>query len=488
MLTFSMRLSIVGWEKQSLLRTEQQKKWRNNMKFLRYLLPAAALAVSFSATSAFAAYPAPATDSFHIGTDQRDFEAVQEFVNSKRTIPLEEKDCNLSISGDIRFAWAHIVENLNHHRLRGHNGFACENPVNGEVSFNDEDPDCLPFSTSAFAVEFNLYFDYVCDRSWGVAWLQFEEDAGVQPSDKFNTQDRQGLFGSGTFGCLALRKAYMGYNICADGCSRFDVELGRRPLYTVFDSRIQFQANADGLLLNYARYLDCWGDFYVKAMGFVVDERVNHYAYIVETGLLDIGQCGLDLRYSFTDWKSLLRHDQNRAHVNDPHGAKFRISQFTASYGFNADYLCMPAKIYGAFLVNHTPSRSFNVPSAPDDRRGSQRLKSSEKYAWYIGMIVGEVCREGDWSFDFNYQYVQALAIPDVDVSGIGRSGSNLLGGTTTANGLGFTNYKGWRFEGLYALTDNLSLDTIFEFSSQIKSIVGKHSYSKFEIQAIYAF
>ena len=47
-------------------------------------------------------------------------------------------------------------------------------------------------------------------------------------------------------------KAYMGYNICASGCTRIDVELGRRPLWTVFDSRIQFGSRFDGLLLRYS--------------------------------------------------------------------------------------------------------------------------------------------------------------------------------------------------------------------------------------------
>ncbi len=50
-------------------------------------------------------------------------------------------------------------------------------------------------------------------------------------------------------------------------------------------------------------------------------------------------------------------------------------------------------------------------------------------------------------------------------------------------------NYRGWRFEGLYALTDNLTIDTKLEFSRALKkSIGGPHHYSNFEIEAIYAF
>jgi len=277
----------------------------------------------------------------------------------------------------------------------------------------------------------------------------------------------------------------MGYNVCADGCSRFDIELGRRPLYTVFDSRVQFQNRFDGLLLKYYRNFDCWGDFYWYVGAFVVDERAEHFAWITEVGLTNIYDCGIDFRYSYIDWKSLVRHDQNRCGTRNPLGFDYQVSQWTLSYQFNPEYLCQPTKLYGAFLWNsaaHKVDRSiFGETSVAGDR-------FSANIAWYAGFIIGEVCREGDWSLDINYQYVELFAIPDADAGGIG-GGTNLLGQTATSAGRGFTNYKGWRFEGLYALTDNLSLDASFEFSQQINArVAGKHSYNKFELSAIYAF
>jgi hypothetical protein len=63
----------------------------------------------------------------------------------------------------------------------------------------------------------------------------------------------------------------------------------------------------------------------------------------------------------------------------------------------------------------------------------------------------------------------------DESVTGIGARGN--------------TNYKGWKFEGLYALTDNFTIDSIIEFSKAYKKkIGGSHSYSKFELETIYAF
>ena len=453
------------------------------MRFLRYLLPVAVFAVGF-ASSAFADCR---RESYNHAYRTRDFEAVQEYVNSKRTIPLEEKACNLAISGDIRFEWAHLTESVACQKLRGQSGIGRQNCTFTQTGTSNAGINCLPqiidgvpFGNNEFDVEFNLYFDYVCDRSWGVAWLQFNNDAGTERHFRTCCDDPQGLFGSGCCDGLCLKKAYFGYNLFADGCSRLDVEIGRRPLYNVFDSRVQFNSRFDGILVRYGRGLDCWGDFYWNLGAFVVDERSDYYAYVTEAGLLNIYDSGLDFKYSYIDWLSLLSHKKNRCFFPNPQGSKYRISQFTLEYEINPEYLCMPAKFYGAYLINTAASKHPNFTDLcgtvhPIEHRNNQ--------AWYVGFIVGEVCREGDWSIDVNYQYVEAFAIPQVDVSGIG-SKNNTLGLP-----LGFTNYQGARIEGLYALTDNLTLDSWFEYSQQIKRVFyGKHKYTAFVLQGIYAF
>ena len=53
----------------------------------------------------------------------------------------------------------------------------------------------------------------------------------------------------------------------------------------------------------------------------------------------------------------------------------------------------------------------------------------------------------------------------------------------------GNANYKGWRVEALYALTDNLTLNTCIEASREIsRSLGGRHRHSMFHLEAIYAF
>lgn len=461
------------------------------MRLLRFLTPLIFFTLGLTNSFLIGAdncFLQPA-DSFHQTGKTRDFEAVQEFVNSKRTIPLEEKECNLAIAADVRVDWAHITERVNGLALRGREGVARQNEITGIVTpTNGFTPASgIPFSTSDFAIEFNLYFDYVCDRAWAVAWLDFYEAAGIDGVNKLTTVDPQGLFGSGCCRDLCLRKAYIGYNLYLDGCHRIDVELGRRPLYSIFDSRVQFQNRFDGLLLRFSRQLDCCGDFYWNLGAFVVDERANHYSWVTELGVLNICGYGIDIKYSYIDWQSLLR--RNRAFVNNPSGADFRVSQWTLAYNFFVDYFCMPAKVYGAVLWNSAAKnpnklRPNGMPIIPNAATSQKK-----NIAWYAGFIIGEVCHEGDWALDVNYQVVGAQAIPGTDVGGIGSKGANLLNDALYANGRDFTNYKGLRVEFLYAITDNLSLDSIFEFFTQeTKNIGGSHSYSKFEMEAIYAF
>jgi hypothetical protein len=488
------------------------------MKFINALL-LAAIAFGMLSSPVFATLDQDGS-RFLEELNERDFDSLRDFINTKRTIDVAEKASNLTISGDVRTEWRHLDESCNGNRIRGHDRF---------------DPHHhLPISRNDFDIEFNLRFDYVCDRAWAVAHLQFDNSAGVddnghpcefkdndkpkhkrkhhgkkskckdkdrdclcgkdrhcgdKSSDHLCKADPKGYHGSGFCDDLCLKKAYWGYNICCDGASRLDIEVGRRNLYNAFDSKIQFLSRFDGILLSYSTCFECMADFYVKGAAFVVDERVNHFAYAAEIGLINICDIGLDFKYSIIDW---LKNGKNRCCERDPKGFKFIISQWTLCYRFNPDWLCnKTTRVYGAFLWNHNGKRHIckRDHCKADQSEGPHHSHSkNENLGWYLGFTVGEVVQENDWSLDVQYQVVQAFAIPDNDLSGIGR-GNVLKESITTCAHRGNTNFSGWRIEGLYALTDNLTIDSILEWSRHFdKSIGGRHRYSKFEVEAIYAF
>lgn len=458
------------------------------MKLLKYLLSLVFLAGCCLSTQVFA--DEQDGTRFDEELNERDFAALRDFLKAKRALDVDEHCSNLTISGDVRSEYRHINESCCGERLRG--GDATDVTGRKPVSQND------------FDIEFNLYFNYVYERTWAIAHVRYDNSAGVDDNghscvdNDFEDNeacnicckekarrcegDPEGYHGSGACDDLCLKKAYMGYNFYESECSRFDVELGRRGnLYNVFDSNIQFLSRFDGILLKYDTSCECFADMYLHTAGFVVDERVNHFAWIAEVGFLDIFDSDVDFKYSFIDWE---KHGKNRCFARDPKGFRFLNSQFTLAYNMNPKLIGVPVKLYGAFLINHAANKIFE-----DDRDdGLPGHRTRANIGWYVGVLFGKVREEGDWALEIQYQYVGAQAMPDDDAGGICR-GNVLDESFTTCSRRGNTNYKGFKIEGLYAVTDNITLDSIIEWSRAAnKHIGGSHNYSKFELEAIYAF
>lgn len=443
----------------------------NYMRILKSLLLTLALVSGFAgAEKAFGAHHEEDIARFDNQLSTRDWRELYDFLNTKRTMNISEKASNLTVAGDVRVDWWHTREK-----------------EELECGFDDMfwHPGRVHVPRNFFDIEFNLYFDYVCDRAWGVVQVAFDERAGAFTRQCFNDDDCDCDQGHGFSqghhrhkhkhrfrNCIFLKKAYMGYNLCCTGDTRLDIELGRRQLYQVFDSEVQFLSRFDGLLMRYTSRWDCFADWYLYVGGFLLEEGKDHFGYVAELGLLNICDLGLDLEYSFIDW--------NRVRLNtfceeSTVRGKFQVSQFTGHYHFDPEIVCMPADIYGAFLWNHNPNRNRFT-------HGKRK-----NLGWYAGITLGEVIKCGDWAVDAQYQYVQAQVIPDRDVSGIGRRGNFF--DDNRAIGRGNTNYKGWRVMGMYALTDNLTVFCSIEASREIdKKIEGNHRFSQVEIETIYAF
>lgn len=479
--------------------------------------------------------------SFGRQLNTRDDQPVREFVESKENIDVREKAQNLEISGDVRFEWRSIREKG---VVLFVNPYSVSYNDSGQISKSDfhqnyralrggdhVDIRGIPLSTNDFDVEFNLKFKYTYKDAWASAHLQFDNPAGIRGrNDCFGTfavfnrdgsevedfvsrDSRFALKGSGEGSLITLKRAYIGYNILADGKHRLDIEMGRRKLNDVFDSEVEFTNRFDGILLKYAAAVEDVFDWYWNTGVFVIDERVNHFGWVTEIGLLDIYETGLDVKYSFIDWE---KRGKNRCFIHNPLGARFQNSQISLSYTFSPVTIKdnkgkdkdLPVELYGGFLVNHAAKKTVFT---------NWKRKN---LAWYAGVYIGNVDQKGDWSVDIEYVVVQAFAVPEYDVGSIGRGNildENLLDildesfpcntGTPyygdsylsssfpSSNIVGYfprrgnTNFIGWRFEFLYAITDNFSIDAIYEFSrEEDRDIGGPHYYADFEIEAIYAF
>lgn len=493
------------------------------MKFFKYLTLLAAGLISINAFG-------QQETNFERRMDSRDETAVREFVESKENIDVREKASNLEISGDVRFVWQNKHE-------KGIVLFVDEassasdivKPIpNSHIKSqyrnlrgNDYvDRFGVPISNNDFNVKFNLKLKYDFDKTWAMAHVQFNNLAGVSTIQdcrgKFPVFNRSGdevveeidlnrRFegkGSGVGAGINLRRAYIGHNLYADGKHRLDLQIGRRQLDDIFMSEIQFDNYFDGILFEYASEIDKFSDWYVSLGGFVVDQRVDHFAWAVEVGFLSIFDSKWDVRYSFIDWR---KKSINRCFIYDPEGTKYQISQFTLAYQITPKIFCyeIPMELYGAFLINTAASKNKFT-------KGKRA-----NLGWYFDLYAGNVIKKGDWSFEFIYAVVQAQAVPDFDVAGMGRGNIlnerlndfvpdsfSLSSSDFTSSGSippsdikgyfvrqGNANYQGCLFDFLYAVTDNFSIDMGYEFSiAWDKSIGGSHAFHNVELEFLYAF
>lgn len=436
------------------------------MNLLKYLLPCALAACGFAASMH--------ADDFSTTVEERetDVKALAEFVKSKGQITIQEKGGNLMVSGDVRGEWDHIHTRTRGHDERGHGSANLVPPVRPHA----------PFPTNEFAIEVNLMLDYRADRSWASIQFQFDNPMGIRETDKskfapaIGYVGRNTMFGSGVLSNIAMRKAYLGYNILEEGTQRFDVEIGRRRLRDVYDSKIEFHNFFDGVTLKYANSFEGLMDMTAKASAFVIDSSVNHFGYVGELGFLNIADEGVDFKYSYIHWS---KDGVNRLHKKHARGTMFNVSQFLLAYNLSPDYLPKKTQVYGAYLINH-------------DGHGNHFTHGKKaRDAFYVGFRMGEIKRQNDWAIEANYQWVRAQAIPESDCSGIGRDNPRGISFYAQNHGTsqGFANYKGYTLDGLYALTDNITFNANYYRIHQESIRIGGHHRSwGFELAAIYAF
>ncbi|MBS0628672.1 MAG: hypothetical protein JSS30_00430 [Verrucomicrobia bacterium] len=385
--------------------------------------------------------------------EDNDIRALKEWIDTKRQVSLKEIGGDLSISGEVRTEFQNSWESRNGRRLRG-----------------TRESDLFP--ARGFDIEFNLMFDYRTDRTWAAVKIEFDNNAGVF---------------SGSVDALSLEKCYWGVRAVSCDTATLDIEVGRRPFLNVFDSKIEFGSTFDGILFRFARSYEKIGDHYLHIGPFVINERRDHFGYIAETGLLNIGGTGFYTKVSLVDWHT--KHYQ-RSFVDNRF--RFLVFQWIPAYRFKIGCKKRLAIIYTAFLYNFLAKR---LPVS-DNKRAN--------YGGYVGFAYGQLLKQWDWAFDINYQFVQAQAIPDFDVSGIGLGNANRSGfytetllplngptvvPTTVQTAGGMTNYRGFIIRFDILLTDKLDMQQSYQQSITLDSDIGPfRRYKQYEMEFIYSW
>ena len=470
------------------------------MKLFKYLLTIAAVGASTFALA-----------------DGNQHAAIQKFIESKKDVPLKDKAEECCLAGDVRFSYASRqlksaygkqygwdVANFNDNLFLGRAPSNSGGATAVDLRFFDNVGQMLP--VSKFDVEFNLYTSMKKDKAFAKAWLQFANEAGVA---NFNV-------GSGEDNNVSLRQALVGYNLMEDGMQSLVFMLGRTPGNMMFDSMFQGAANRDGLFLCYTQSMENSFDLSVKLGAFVVDNVTSKSAYQAQVGFSNVADTGLNLSYSFTDWKNGWSRDKGQyvrgrwdgVSIGDniskgnagnslttySHRYQYKISEVDVSYTLNPEVLSRSLDLYGSYGKNHC-----------NDKLARTNNNKKDKF-WCLGVNLGELNKAEDWCLDVRFSDVEANALAGYDMSMNGRGNyDNIVAsqaagdlnnpyffsnaGTAAAAATGNTNFEGWNGSFSYAVTNNLSLCLHYcNFHEQDVSIGGKNDYRAYGAQVVYSF
>jgi hypothetical protein len=386
--------------------------------------------------------------------DQKDINALREWINYKRQVTVKELGGALSLAGEVRTELQSTAETVNGVRQRG----------NGAPPFNEG----KPFPTNGFDIEVNIMLDYRTENTWSAIKLEFDNEAGVF---------------SGTLHKIKLEKAYWGVRLLDTDQITVDVELGRRRSSSIVDSKLEFNTFFDGAWFKYDQSFISLGDFYLHAGAFIIDENRNQFGYLGEMGMLNIGRTGFYAKYSLIDWDTKSFHKDLLKERFD-----FIVSQLLLGYRWYPANFQKIIILYIAGLYNHA-AHKLEITNHKKANLGG-----------YVGISIGELKKKGDWAFDANYQVLQAQCVPDFDSSGIGlgnaantgfyTAGSKGQGGPNTrATAGGNVNFRGFQLTLDWLLTNQLDFQQSWQQAITLDNSIGPfRRYKQYEIEFIYGF
>lgn len=442
------------------------------MGLLRYLLPVvASLTVSVSAFAAGGDNP----------VGEKDLSALRDYLNEKRLVTVNEKGGDLNISGDVRTRW-----NIREQKFMGKVVAGSGGPATTAPPPDNKGP---KYAGNFFTEEVNLMLDYRAERVWSSVKIRFKNDMGIV---------------DGTNNRVDTKRAYIGYKLWQEGPSYVDLRMGRMQMSDIFDSQIQFDSVYDGILAGYRTRFEEVGLFYTQGGVCVLDGLYGNYTWAGEIGLSQIADTGFYAKYSLIKWsvRGVARYTREAQEgnagvvaysgpppsppVKNNAGLRFINSQVTLGYVFDPKTFHIPLQTYGAFLLN-------------TDAIGIKQTNYKKaNTGWYVGATVGKLEQVGDWTIDGQYQYVEAQAIPNFDVSGIGRGPYAFNINSATKPGafvLGGCNYKGFQFTGYVNLTNNLTAKVMWQQSVAVDKsgrpdglLNGSNNYRQAELGLIYSW
>jgi hypothetical protein len=341
-----------------------------------------------------------------------------------------------------------------------------------------------------FISEFNLYVSYRMRNFYA--------------RTQFGFTNNMGSMGGGVLN-LNMKRAYIGANMIKYGPTIIGVELGRRGFSEMLESKVQYDSTMNGASVFFTSEVPKFFEINMRIIANIVDFTTSHYAYFGDISFYNISEFGFYVKYTYSDWR---KKGETRIfngsrepvvfggvskEINNPR-YQFQISQFTMGYMTREKILGALWRLYGACLVNHAAKK-----------RSLTQLRK-ENFAAYMGATYGNAVKTGEFSFDLNFQYVEAQSLPDFDAAGIGTGNprSNVFYGPaknditgaelapeqiTALNANGQTNFKGVSLSFGYILTKNTFWQINAQYSKRLDSQIGpQRIFKQIDTSLIYSF
>lgn len=472
------------------------------MNFSKHALMGAVTALAYSLCPLFAD-----TDAATNLTDEQELEALRDYIESKRDITIKPKGGQLRIGGDVRVEYKRMHQVLDGERVEGRGRGGDRRPNEPNIPANVAD------------IEASLSFDYSNDKSFSELLFKFSNRAGLDTTNYSDSTkpsaDSSRISYKGAFqpsnNKIALAKAVVGRELWTKDSHKIVGNLGRQRLYDLLESRVMFFSRFDGIALKYTGALEGIGHTHLTWGGFMVADRVSHYAHAVEAGLSQILDTGLNVKYAYIDWSrsgklsdgssGSSETDQNNNMITNPiylylnKLTNYAVSQASVSYEIPQDLVAgRKLKVYGAYAHNHK-ARGMK------DAYAGNNKDHKHSDAWYAGLTLGRIRMPGDYVFDICYQYVEPQSVPEIDSFG-GAGRGNLTGVWGVADpSQGFTNYKGVRAQFTYAATPDMLVNlkahatraainkldsSSYPLATRLRS--SRNSWEYLEIEVVYSF
>lgn len=391
---------------------------------------------------------------------------------------LSENPMEPAITAEVRTRWRNQYKRNDGHMTRGVHAVVPVSVPTAAVS--TVEGASMTASANRYITELNLFVDYETCRNWMEAKLSFKNDMGIE---------------SGTDNKISLQKAWIGYDAFDDNWGDLDLEIGRKPCSEIFDSRIEFDSTFDGALVTWRRRWKRTGEIFIHGGPEIIDARTTQFAFIGEMGIEEAFDTGAYTKISLAWWR---HRGADRYNVKNSPRYRYINPQLLVGYDFCKEWLGFPSAVYAAGLYNCAAKP--NISSA-----GKKRA-----FAWYAAIEFGKLKKAGDFFFDVCYQDVGSQAVPNFDMSGIGRGNSTSWGdlpviadptnpgnyspntavdNVPAAQVQGNNNFRGVEVRFYYNFTDQLTLRATADVSAQkTRAVGGGNTYRSGELQLIYGF